>query len=462
MCASRRLSLGACLLLGGECAVGGRGADLLLRRRCASRRDNGAERPRARRRRVAGSGAGHGETGSREACRLVTSRERAEAGAQRAAAGDGDCDGDRCEPGRSRVCGGRRVQLSACERRRPARGERPRQPSVQRRRKRPLGGERSQLRDLGLRGGRGTDRELRAGRPHRHRRARLHGGHARAGLPDRAGLDGSGVGRARVGRGTGVVLHTQSARQLDDERRRAGAARHPGGVHPTMARAGAGAGLARDRLRRPRAPARRRDAGSSGGDARDDGRRSVGDRRSDRHRRRARTVGRRGERGHAGSGARRHPGASAADARGQHGRPVRRSRRRSVVLSGVRRRALVCGTGAARPASAERRIGDRRRGAVCRRLQREGLRSDLRGPRRRAAAGARAERDAAARGADQRGAVPRAARRTRRRATRSTTATPCCACCAAAATRPAAAARPRPRPNFGRRAGRSRVLEVFC
>ncbi len=76
-------------------------------------------------------------------------------------------------------------------------------------------------------------------------------------------------------------------------------------------------------LQRPRAPPRRGDARPGGADAGDDGGRAVGDRRPCRHRRRARAVGRRGQRGHAGGGRAGQPRARLADARAEHGRAVR-------------------------------------------------------------------------------------------------------------------------------------------
>ena len=180
--------------------------------------------------------------------------------------------------------------------------------------------------------------------------------------PDRhAAVDGAGVGGARTDRDARVVLHDRPARA-----RRwpasAGACGDAGGLHRTLAAAGARVRLGVGALPWPDPSPGGRDAWRGARDGRDDGRRDLGDRRPGGHDRRTRRMGQPGRawgRWPSPPTARRR---IRAGARGQSGDVVRRRDRSAVVLPGVRRRRLVSRTVAAGPAPARGRPEDRRGG----------------------------------------------------------------------------------------------------
>ena len=308
--------------------------------------------------------------------------------------------------------------LGVAERRRPARGKRAGQSHVPGgRERRTVADERAQLPDLGLRGGAGADRRLRVRRAHQHRVSADVANDLD--MDDLNAVQWSWTLLVAVVHGVIVMLEWCYAidllEQLRDGEHHAGAARDADPVHPAVAGAGAGGGVGARPLPRDRAPAGGRDARPGGADGGDDAGRAVGDRQPDGHDRRARCVGQRSEPGHARGGGRGHARASRARSRGRHGEHLQRRDRRTVVLHGVRQRALVQRPWSPGPAAEH--------GWVSRSQ-----------PRNRPRSAARARNCCAARRrtANCSWRCPR----TGRRATRSTSPALCSTCCAVGSAEP--------------------------
>ena len=144
----------------------------------------------------------------------------------------------------------------------------------------------------------GSDRQLPIRHPHRpatRRRCQERPRRARSGLRPDAVVDGARLAHGRPRRRARVVLLDQPARKRRARTGHAGSRVDAQGVDNAVARH-----RARDRrghlpLQRPDPPPRRRDARSVRPDARDDGRRALGDRRSRRHGRRRQPAGQPGE-----------------------------------------------------------------------------------------------------------------------------------------------------------------------
>lgn len=212
------------------------------------------------------------------------------------------------------------------------------------RRSRPVGLRAQELHHLRIRRQRCAHGQLRPRRPHRHRcaRAQPRGADERDAGPARhTRLDGSRVGCARHLRDARVVFHPEPPRQPGERRGRPWSSSDAAGAHRALDTDGP-----LDRLRA--GPLRRTDPAAGGGharagagDDRDDGRRTVGDRRSGRDRRRARFMGQRGQPRDAG---RYRPGKPIGHARGagsEHAGRVLRGNRSAVVLPRVREHRLV-------------------------------------------------------------------------------------------------------------------------